>query len=113
MDTYREICRFLCSIAQAHGCKHVAFGCNAHTSTPSKAAFVLDLLPKVVFSIFHFFVLWIDSYLLHDLIYLFKLKIHNVIHDPLCYLYMLFKGIEIKISLFCKRIYYIRIEVDT
>ena len=45
MYLYREICSFLCAIAQTHCSYHVAFSCDAYTCTATQSALVLNLLP--------------------------------------------------------------------
>ena len=112
MNIYRKIGGLLRAIAKSHGSYHVALGCDANACAAAHAALALNLFPKVIFGLLHLFVLRVRLHLLHDLLYLLQLQIHNVVHQPLGNGHMLAEQIEVEARLLRKRVHHIRIKVD-
>ena len=112
MYTYAEVGSFLCSVSQTQCGNHVTFGCYAHASASSHAAFTLDLLPKMIFCTLNLTALRVVFNLLHDEIYLLELQIHDIVHHSLSNSHVFGKLVEVEIGLFGERIYYIAKQID-
>ena len=112
MHVHREVGSLLCSVAQSHGCYHVALGRDAHACAAAHAALLLDFLPQMILCAFHLLALRVALHLLHDLVDLLKLQVHNVIHQALGHGHMLAEQFVVEVSILRKRVHHIRVEVD-
>ena len=112
MNVNAECCSLFGAVAQSHGCKHVAFGCNAHTRTASLRTLVLNLLPQMILGVLYVIALWVVADLIHYEVNLLKFKVDDVVHDALCLGYMLLEEVEVEACLRCKWILDVCVEVD-
>ena len=85
----RELGCLFSTITQSQSGKHVAFCCDSYTGTAALGAFLVNLLPQNAFCVLHVFAFRVGIYLAHDTLYLFQLKVDDVVHDALCQSYML------------------------
>ena len=107
-----ECCCLFGAVAQSHGCKHVAFGCYAHTGAASLRTLVLYLLPQMILGMLDVVALRVVANLVHDEVDLLKFKVDNVVHDALCLSHVLLEEVEVEACLGCKRILDVCVEVD-
>ena len=112
MNIHREVGCLLRTIAQHHGSNHITFCSNTHTRATPHGALLLDFLPKMIFSPFHFIALRITLHLLHDLVDLLQLQINDIIHQSLGKAHMLLEEFIIEISILGKWVHDIAIEVN-
>ena len=105
MHFYAEVGGVLSAVAQSHRGKHVAFCRDAYARTASLSALVLYLLPQMIFGALHLHGLRIIVYLLHYLVDLLELKIHNVVHYALCQTHVSLELVEIEACIRSERIY--------
>ena len=112
MHFNREIRCFLGAILCSQGCEHIPLGSDAKPCPSSLYGFFPDILPEISFTVFQIIVFGIRIDLGKDLVNFFKLKVDDVIHDPLCFLDMVDEKTGIKTCFRSKRFFNVAVKVD-
>ena len=111
MHLNREISSLLSSVAKSHCCNHVAFCGDTDTCTAALATLSIYFLPEMIFSSLYLLRLWIALNLSHDCLNLLKLQVNDIVHDALSHCYVTAEQVEVEVSILCKWIDYIGIEI--
>ena len=112
LNGYSKVCRLLSAIAKSERSNHIALSRDTHTRTATFDCLLVNLLPKLLFRVLHFFRLWVALHLIENLFNHLKFKVDDVVHQALSEAHVLLKEVEVEACFGRKRMFYIPVKVD-